>query len=285
MAYQNFCNGCKKKSLIKINLYNLQICKNCLLVSRKIDQRFIKTVKKTFSQNNRYSFAPTNYKARSNKNFYFFKQLYKITNITKKDEILDFGSGYGTLLEILNKKKYKVIGIEPSKKNYKISKKLNHKVLNKYLDSNTFKPNRFKIIVSLYVFTYVYNISEILNIFNKILKNNGYVLIRIHRYKFSNSYRQYNHFGKINYAVSNHFSNHSLKNLFMIHNFSVILLKSNIDGTTIIAKKLNKKIKYKKSGIVGLEIFYLKYLTFYIANILHFFELIKIKIRNILKNG
>ena len=69
----------------------------------------------------------------------------------------------------------------------------------------------------------------------------------------------------------------------MIHNFSVILLKSNIDGTTIIAKKLNKKIKYNKSGIVGFEIFYLKYLTFYIANIMHFFQLVKI--RNILKNG
>jgi len=41
--------------------------------------------------------------------------------------------------------------------------------------------------------------------------------------------------------------------------------------------------KYKKSGIVGFEIFYLKYLTFYIANIMHFFQLIKI--RNILKNG
>jgi len=212
---------------------------NCLLVSRKIDPKFIKSLKKIFFHNDGYSFPPTNYKARSDKNFYFFKQLSKITNITKKDEILDFGSGYGALLEILNKKKYKVIGIEPSNKNYKISKKLNHKVLNKYLDSNTFKPNRFKIIVSLYVFTYIYNIFEILNIFNKILKNNGYVLIRVHRYKFSNSYRQHNHFGLLNKGVSNHFSNHSLKNLFMIHNFSLILLKSNIDGTTIIAKKLN----------------------------------------------
>ena len=58
----------------------------------------------------------------------------------------------------------------------------------------------------------------------------------------------------------------------------------NIDGTTIIAKKLNKKINYKRSGIIGFEIFYIKYLTFYIANIMHFFLLLKIKIRNILKN-
>ena len=283
MVYQNFCNGCKKKSLIKVNLNNLQICKNCFLVSRKIDPKFIKRLKKTFSFNKGYSFSTTNYKARSEKNFFFFEKLSKITNISRKDEILDFGSGYGALLEILNRKKYKVIGIEPSIKNYKISKKLNHKVLNKYLNSNTFKPNRFKIIVSLYVLTYIYNISEILSIFNKILKNNGYVLIRVHRYKFSNTYRQHNHF-EVQNTVPNHFSNHSLKNLFTIHNFSIILLESNIDGTTIIAKKLNKKINYKRSGIIGFEIFYLKYLTFYMANIMHFIQLLKIKIRNILKN-
>ena len=282
MVYQNFCNGCKKKSLIKVNSNGLQICKNCLLVSRKMDKEFIRSLKKTFSFNIEYSFSPSNYKARSKKNFFFFEKLSKITNISRKDEILDFGSGYGALLEILNRKKYKVIGIEPSNKNYKISKKLNHKVLNKYLNSNTFKPNRFKIIVSLYVFTYIYNISEILSIFNKILKNNGYVLIRVHRYKFSNTYRQHNHF-EVQNTVPNHFSNHSLKNLFTIHNFSIVLLESNIDGTTIIAKKLNKKINYKRSGIIGFEIFYIKYLTFYIANIIHFFQLLKIKIRNILK--
>ena len=284
MVYQNFCNGCKEKSLINVDKNYLQICKNCLLVSRKIDKKFIKNLKKSFSFNIDYSFSPPNYEARSKKNFFFFEKLNKITNISRKDEILDFGSGYGALLEILKKKNYKVIGVEPSIKNFKISKKLKHKVLNKYLNSNTFKPNRFKIIISLYVFTYVYNISEILDIFYKILKNNGYILIRVHRYKFSNSYRQHNHFEVLKSGVANHFSNHSLKNLFTIHNFSVISLESNIDGTTIIAKKINKKINYKRNGVIGFEIFYLKYLTFYISNIMHFFQLLKIKIRNFLKN-
>ena len=40
MVYQNFCNGCKEKSLIKIDTTDLQICKNCLLVSRKINKKF-----------------------------------------------------------------------------------------------------------------------------------------------------------------------------------------------------------------------------------------------------
>ncbi len=283
MVYQNFCNGCKEKSLIKIDTTDLQICKNCLLVSRKINKKFIKSLKKSFSLNIDYSFSPPNYEARSKKNFFFFKKLYKITNISKKDEILDFGSGYGALLEILKKKKYKVIGVEPSVQNYKISKKLNHKVLNKYLNSNTFKPNRFKVIVSLYVFTYIYNISEILNIFYKILKNNGYVLIRVHRYNFSNTYKKHNYF-KVHNTTPNHFSNHSLKNLFSIHNFSIISIESNIDGTTIIAKKLNRKIYYKRSGTLSFEIFYLKYLIFYIGHIMHFFQVLKIKIRSILKS-
>ena len=124
-----------------------------------------------------------NFKDRSEKNYYFFKQILNFTKLNKKDEILDFGSGYGSLIEILEKKKYRVIGLEPSIKNFRISKKRGHRVINKFLEKNTFKSNRFRLIISLFVFTYVYDIADKLKIFRKILKKDGYLLIHVHQFK------------------------------------------------------------------------------------------------------
>ena len=49
---------------------------------------------------------------------------------------------------------------------------------------------------------------------SNFLKDNGYILIRVHQYKYSKSYWQADHFkvaGKDKEISSNHFSTHSLK--------------------------------------------------------------------------
>ena len=38
------------------------------------------------------------------------------------------------------KKDYKIIGLEPNKDSYNFSKKLGHKVINKYINEYLFKP-------------------------------------------------------------------------------------------------------------------------------------------------
>ena len=80
-------------------------------------------------------------------------------------KILDFGSGYGGLLHILNQKKIKAIGIEPSIKNSKISKKLGHKVINGFLNKKILKNKSFKVITSFYVFTYINDLANTFEIF------------------------------------------------------------------------------------------------------------------------
>ena len=80
--------------------------------------------------------------------------------------------------------------------------------------------------------------------------------------------------------VTNHFSNNSLKNLFNFHNFDIVLFEPNLDGTTMIAKKVKKK-KYKMIGNYKFEIFYLNYLLFYVSNIMLGLYKIKIKVRNL----
>ncbi len=271
----------KKKNIIEISSYHLQICKNCLLITKKFKNNYFSNFKKVFRSNKGYSWEPENLEKRSKKNYFFFKKIFKFVKIKKNDQILDFGSGFGPLLHILKKKNFNAYGIEPSIKSSRISKKLGHNVINGYLNNKTFKNKKFKVIVSLYALTYVYDLANKFEIFKKILKNNGYLLIRVHQYKFSKSYWRANHFKnthKKSEVACNYFSNNSLKNLFNFHNFDIVLFEKNIEGVTIIAKK--SKIKnYKMIGNYKFEIFYIRYLVFLISNIFLLLHKIKIKMR------
>lgn len=284
MKYIKFCNGCKKKNVIDIPFHNLQICKNCLLVSKKVKNDYNPHIKKIFKTNKGYDWKLEDLESRSKKNYFFFKKILKFTKLKNSDHILDFGSGYGPLLHILKQKNLKAFGLEPSIRNSKISKKLGHNVTNRYLNTKTFKKKRFKLIVSLYTFTYINDLAKKFEIFRNILKDNGFILIRVHQYKYSKSYWKADHFkvvGKGKEISSNHFSTHSLKNLFNFHNFDIILFEKNIEGVTIIAKKVKNK-KYERVGNYKFEIFYIRYLVFLISNIFLYLHKIKIKLREVL---
>ena len=64
----------------------------------------------------------------------------------------------------LKKKNYKAIGLNIL--NSRISKKLGHKVIND-TEKNTFNSKKFRIIVSLYVFTYLTDLNQVFKIFRK----------------------------------------------------------------------------------------------------------------------
>ncbi len=276
------CNGCLEKKLIDIPLTSLNICQKCLLVSTQVKKNYFQSIKKDFKENKMYKWnlKREDINKRAKKNYFFFNKIYKFTSIKKKERVLDFGSGYGPLLHILKEKKIKAIGIEPSIINSNISKKLGHNVINDYLKENTFRAKSFKLVVSLYTFTYINDLAEKFKIFRKILINNGYLLIRVHQYKFSKTYHQKNHFKKLKNAkhTFNHFSENSLKNLFNFHNFDILMFDKNIEGVTIIARKIKKK-KYKKIGNYKFEIFYIRHLVFLISNIMLLVHKMKINLR------
>mgnify|MGYP001403183819 CR=1 FL=1 len=162
-----------------------------------------------------------------------------------------------------------------------MSKKRGHKVINKFLKENTFKANKFKLIISLFVFTYIYDIAEKFKIFKKILKKDGYLLIHVHQYKFSSSFRKKDKI--ISNVVANQFSNQSLINLFNFHNFEIVFFESKVGGTTIVAKKSTKKNVYKRIGNLSYEVLYFKYLARFFGTIMYLLLSIKIKIRDIYK--
>ena len=148
-----------------------------------------------------------------------------------------------TLLHILKEKKIKGIGIEPSIINSNISKKLGHNVINDYLKENTFRAKSFKLVVSLYTFTYINDLAEKFKIFRKILINNGYLLIRVHQYKFSKTYHQKNHFKKLKNAkhTFNHFSENSLKTYLIFIILIFLCLIKILKALLLLQEKLKKR--------------------------------------------
>ena len=185
------------------------------------------------------------------------------------------------------KKDYKIIGLEPNKDSYNFSKKLGHKVINKYINEYLFKPKMFKLIFSRTVLTYVLDLKKTFNLFYKFLKDDGYLMLYLHQYKFSRYIHSPEYLENISSAKqANIFSDESIKNLLLLNNFNLIYMNSNINATFIIAKKsIKKNYKNKKKlyGNVKFEIFYLKYLLIIISKILNLFFYIKVKLVNIIK--
>ena len=114
-------------------------------------------------------------------------------------------------------------------------------MVNGYLNDKTFGSKK-SLFVLLFALIDVNDLANKFKIFRKILKDGGYLLIRVHQYKFSKSYWKANHIksGKKKEVSSNHFSTNSLKNLFNFHNFEIVLFEKNIEGVTIIGKKMKK---------------------------------------------
>ena len=273
------CHACNKDNMVKI-FYNLRICQNCLLVSRSLSKEKIFEIEKKFQSASKYwqENSETQIKKRGKKNYYFFKKLLTYVTLKKKDKILDIGSGYGPLLELV-KNEYDIVGLEPNARNYKISKKMGHNVLNTFLKKNTFKPKTFKAIISLFTLTYITNFDQMLKTIKKILKDNGCILFRVHQYKFSNHIHNFESFiekDKDESTQVSFFSNNSLRNIFQIHNLEIIYFESNLNGTTVILKKNKVQKPYKKFGNYKFEIFYLKYLVLFISKLIRNF----IKIRS-----
>ncbi len=297
MKDKMLCNGCGSKKLIKV-LRKLYICEYCLLVSVDSSKKQKKYNKSNIKYSLKYKWLNDNLKNYKNKNQFVkneifrkgeeikkqnFNKILKFAKFNKKDLILDFGSGYGPFLNAM-KKKYNVIGLEPNKDSYLFSKNLGHKVINGFLTKNLFKSGKFKLIYSRTVLTYVYDIKKILNLFNKILKKNGYLMLYVHQYKFSKHVSNQKYLDSMGFSEqANIFSNYSLKNLLLINNFKILYFSSNISSTLLIAKKMSSKLNYKRNGHLGFEIFYIRHLLIKISKIILFIFNFKVRFNKFLK--
>lgn len=112
------------------------------------------------------------------------KKLNLINSFQNEEQnLLDVGCGTGDFLKTAQENNWHVLGIEPNPDARKIA---NSKTNNSVYDSaklNQFESNSFDVITLWHVLEHLPNLEEHLQIFNRLLKPNGHLVIAVPNYK------------------------------------------------------------------------------------------------------
>jgi len=194
----------------------------------------------------------------------FMTELEKLRLNNKNT--LEIGCNDGYLLNLLNKKKYKVTGVEPGS-SANMAKKNGIKVYKEYFSPNLFKKRNenFDIIICRHLIEHIKKCDNFIVNLKKILSNDGIIALELpnveHYVKKSSSetfFLQHYHYFST-YSVKKLFSQNGMK-VFKIVNFSgdmVVFAKRDKKNVNIIAankwkkeaKNFNKNIKLKNQNI------------------------------------
>ncbi|MBT8245430.1 MAG: class I SAM-dependent methyltransferase [Winogradskyella sp.] len=103
--------------------------------------------------------------------------------LSNKRNLLDVGCGTGDFLKIAKENNWNVSGIEP---NADARKTANTKTNNSVFDTSKlleFEPNSFDVITLWHVLEHLPNLEEHIEIFNRLLKPKGHLVIAVPNYK------------------------------------------------------------------------------------------------------
>ena len=160
-------------------------------------------------------------------------EIKLINNILKKDpksiDILEFGAGWGYWSKYMQEKGFNISAFEISENRINFMKKNNIKVISKLNNSK----DKFDLIYSEETFEHISNPRETLMTMSKLLKDNGFILLRfpsnyLFKSKLTNNYRP-----KSDCA-------HPLEHINLFNKKSFKFMLKNTDLETIIFKsKIN----------------------------------------------
>lgn len=230
----SLCNFCCSSDIAYINLnYNFVtsdikriankpktlICKNCMLVQKKIDKNYIRIIDKiynnyegfnTYNQLDQTKFIGNKYDSRCN---IIYKKVFKNPNINT-GKILDFGCSNGAMLAPLLKSETKFDVYGTDVKNHidkNLSTKKNFKgfiPLKKIFNSKI----KFDYIFLIHVFEHLPDIKNFLINIKKILSKKGKIIIQIPNYS-------QNPFDLLIYDHTYHYNKTSLRRIFNKYSF------------------------------------------------------------------
>lgn len=119
-----------------------------------------------------------------------FDNIQKDLNLwnLKDKKILEVGSGSGLLVAYLRKKEVKAYGIEPEKRNYRVSQlllkenKIKNCIKNGFGEKIPYKDNYFDLIVSFQVLEHTQNPRKVLKESKRVLKKGGLIYFVVPNY-------------------------------------------------------------------------------------------------------
>lgn len=184
------------------------------------------------------------------------KLINSFSDSSKK--LLDIGCGTGDFLQEAKNKGWDAKGVEPNKDARTIA---NSKTNNQIFDVNellSFKENSFDVITLWHVLEHLPKLNEQLDLFKKLLKQNGALIIAVPNHKsFDASY--YKSFWAA-YDVPRHlwhFSQASIKNLFQRRGMEVVkTLPMKFDSyyVSLLSEKYKTgKMNFIKAFLIGLR--------------------------------
>ena len=206
---QNICECCRSNDIIEV--YNESFFDLPILKCQKCTSYFVKNkekidLKKYYNETYWNVFQNINKKKIVNQRIdeaYLRKKLPKFLQIIiestgirkalsysqynflkpflKGKNLLDIGSGEGNILELFEKKKFNVTGIEPSEKNIKIiNKKLKKGICKQgFIETELNFETKFDIIIMSHVLEHVIDCRKILENLKKSLSKNGLLFIEV----------------------------------------------------------------------------------------------------------
>jgi 2-polyprenyl-3-methyl-5-hydroxy-6-metoxy-1,4-benzoquinol methylase len=115
-------------------------------------------------------------------------QTYKLLKnyFINSEKILDYGSGNGIFLRILQKNKHNAFGWEPSEELVK-SVNIFQNINNNYSDISQINNIQFDTIISLRTFAYIPNKEEVIKIWSEKLNKNGILILENGNYNYWNT--------------------------------------------------------------------------------------------------
>ena len=186
-----------------------------------------------------YYYKSENYISHTNSKRNLFERVYhfiraislkrklKLINTLESDgkKLLDVGCGTGDFLELSQKHNWEVFGIEPNESARIIA---NQKTVNKVYDIsqlNKFEPKQFDAITLWHVLEHLPNLNEHIQIFKKLLKSNGTLILAVPNYKSFDA-KHYKSFWAA-YDVPRHLWHFSRTSIYkLVRKFSMGVVKT-----------------------------------------------------------
>lgn len=274
MSFNNNCNICNSLKKSNFKIFSrfpvcLKVCQICYLISsdknekKKIDE--VTSLKK-FNEIKKFQYSSE----KINNEIIFIKKIFNILNIEKRKDlkILDYGCGYGSLLEGLDRENLNGYGFDINqffysnlKDKYKMFNDTND-ILNSHL--------KFDLIILRKVLNLSPNINKDYEFLKKVLNNNGHIVIldqvqEFNKYMYDNLY-----FRKKNNTYL--LTLESLVKLGKFFNLIPIFQKNRFGDILLIFKNINenKKKEVKVNSIflysIKIKLYIFFGLFFFIIN-------------------
>lgn len=180
------------------------------------------------------------------------KKKLKLINSFKPESknLLDVGCGTGDFLQVAKQNNWNVSGIEPSDQAREIANKKTNNAVFKNEELLKFKENSFDVITLWHVLEHLPNLEEQLQVFRKILKPDGALVVAVPNYK-SYDAKYYKQFWAA-YDVPRHlwhFNKASISKLFSKQSMEVIKIKPMLFDAFYVSL-LSEKYKTGKMNFV-----------------------------------